>query len=142
MSEAKSLIVDGAWTGADGCTYTYGKVPKRKCVTCRAEYDWDGNKYKTRCKPCYVKVVRVCTACKQNNLKADAPSYQNVCTDCWLAKKSRTHKTCPTCPPDRANHLRCPMGKDQCPECEVRCQAQQELNGTPEAAECVVEQSS
>jgi len=123
MSDEKSMIEDGMWVGSDGCTYTYGKAPKRRCVDCRKEFVWDGNDYKTRCKTCYVKVVRVCAACGVNNLKADALPYQKVCTPCWLVQKGKKYKTCPTCPPSRALHLRCLIDKDCCSECAVRCVA-------------------
>lgn len=122
MSEGKSFVVDGVWSGSDGATYTYGKAPLRKCVTCRGDYEWDGNIYKTRCKPCYIRLVRVCASCKMNNLKADAPHYQKVCTDCWLAKRAKHFGTCPRCPPERAQHLRRPLSKACCSECEVRCE--------------------
>jgi hypothetical protein len=121
MSDEKPFVYDGQWTGGDGCTYTYGKVVKKPCAACRKDFEWDGNKYKTKCKPCFVKTVRVCTACKKKNLKADAPSYQMICTTCWLAQKALTHKVCPRCPPDRATHLRCLLDKEMCSECELRC---------------------
>lgn len=122
MSQAASVVDEGdlVWTGADGNNYTYGKSPKKKCTRCPATFDWDGSEFKTMCKRCYGYAVRKCVGCKVANLKINAPLYQTLCTTCFIEKKQRTHKMCPRCPPDRQTHLRCPIGKDCCPECETR----------------------
>jgi hypothetical protein len=108
------------WVGADGELCSYGPMKKRACNRCRKMFDWDGNDYKKACPECYKKNVRKCAACKVNNLRLDAKPFETVCVACFTAKKSQTHGTCPTCPPARANHLRRPLEKDRCVECESR----------------------
>ncbi len=122
MSEVRSFVDEGVWAGADGVVYTYGKAQEKSCKSCRKTFPWDGNKYKNHCVPCYKKIVRTCSACKVNKLKADAPAYQHVCTSCWLTEKAKRFKACPRCPPSRATHLRCPLDAECCPECAIRCQ--------------------
>jgi hypothetical protein len=120
-SEVKAADLESvSWEGADGQCYTYGKAPKRQCAKCPETFDWDGSKYKSLCKRCYVLNVRKCVKCKTANLKINAPLYQTMCTDCFIEKKHKTHVPCPRCPPERRNHLRCPIGKECCPECETR----------------------
>lgn len=122
MSDEKASNGDApeVWVGADGNSYSYGKAKKRACVACRKNFDWDGTPYKTHCMECYEKNVRKCEACKVNNLKIDAKHWERVCTSCWLATKSKSYKTCPTCPPALAMHLRCPLNKNCCATCEAR----------------------
>ena len=123
MSDVKNVPEEVVtWTGGDGRAYTYGKALKRNCASrlCGKPFDWDGNDYKTHCVNCYLKLAKKCTKCGVNNIKIGAPVYQKVCTACFVAVKALSYKTCPTCPPSRANHLRCPLDKDQCKECELR----------------------
>ncbi len=135
MSDAKSLIVDGSWTGGDGIVYTYGKVQKRRCRDCRNDFDWDGTPFKTRCTKCYGKIARKCETCKTNNVRADAAKGIVDCTSCWLRKREETHKVCPRCPPERSQHLRCPFNKVCCSDCESRAiQVSPPLTPKPESS--------
>lgn len=128
MSEIKdnsvSLVVGAdsmTWMGYDGNVYSYTLAPpQRVCTNCRLKFEWDGSEFKTLCLPCYGANARKCLKCKINNLKIGAPSWQVLCTDCYIAKKGTTFGTCPTCPPERATHLRRPLNAATCPECNVR----------------------
>ncbi len=124
MSDAKMEPAAGdavLWNGSDGGVYTYGKALDRTCVRCRKSFPWDGQKFKTHCPGCYGKHVRKCQNAEcTNNLAIEAPPYQRVCTSCWLTAKAKKYKQCPRCPPERATHLRCPLDKECCAECEVR----------------------
>lgn len=122
MADAKVAQEVVSWVGADGRNYSYGKALKRTCANrvCAKSFEWDGNEYKTHCVDCYLKLARTCVACKRNKLKLNAPFFQKVCTTCFVLAKQQSYKVCPTCPPHRASHLRCPLNKEQCKECEVR----------------------
>ena len=115
-------VENGVWQGADGVGYRYGPSPVRTCKepTCRKNFNWDGSDYKVYCPECFQKKVRKCIGCKINNLAVDAPSWSTLCTDCFVKRKSVTHGTCPTCPPSRAHHMRRPLAKAHCAECEQR----------------------
>lgn len=120
MADGKDVEQTDEWMAADGNMYSYGKVVKRRCVACPESFDWDGVPYKNHCFKCYTKKVRKCGVCHVNNLKIDAKPTDMACTSCWLASRAKTHKTCPTCPPHLAHHLRCPLNKDCCAQCEAR----------------------
>lgn len=107
------------WTGADGEQYMYCAPIMRVCEKCKQSFAWDGSDYKKLCTGCYQKAAKKCRACHVNNLPLDAPAWKVTCTSCYLAKKGATHTTCPTCPPELRGHLRCPIGKKQCPTCET-----------------------
>src|SRR5204863_4717700 len=54
------------------------------------------------------------------SLKASPNSKQ--CVECYRNRKGKTHKQCPLCPPERAHHLRCPIGQAACSDCLLRKQ--------------------
>jgi hypothetical protein len=108
------------WMGGDGIEYSYAEPPTHLCTGCRKPFPWDGNEYKKLCLTCYAANVKKCSACKINNIPISAPSWQVACTDCWLKGKAKKYGTCPTCPPERANHLRRRLDKACCEECTIR----------------------
>jgi hypothetical protein len=120
--EEDDVKVEGAkkWKGVNGEVYMYTSPPTRDCQRCRKAFPWDGNDYKVYCTDCYQKIVRKCQKCKTANLPITSPLWKTTCTSCYLAGKEATHGTCPTCPPERATHLRRPLKKATCSECATR----------------------
>jgi len=88
----------------------------RECKRCFQSFEWDGEEFKTLCPDCYTAIARPCATCDRN-IRIDAPSYAKTCARCWIARREHTHTTCPTCPPEKANHLRKPYDMPACKDC-------------------------
>ena len=120
MSELKSQMENESWTDNLGRTVSYEHAIRRKCTLCGKMFDWDGSEYKTSCLDCFKSKSRKCASCPAL-IPPSAGSWQTNCVTCYVSsKRARGFKTCPTCPPARASHLRCPADKSQCKECETR----------------------
>ena len=134
MSEHKneSVAADQCWQEAGDKGWAEVDIPvpfmrrssavmkTRRCDSCGHRFPWDGAPYKTVCDSCYRTKTRSCVVCHVGTIRAGAPEFYKVCTSCWVdAKRSKCYSPCPTCPPERANHLRVPPGKQRCLECDA-----------------------
>lgn len=125
MSEHKneSVAADQGWAEVDTpvpMRRSSAVTKTRRCDACGHRFPWDGAPYKTVCDSCYRTKTRSCVVCHVGTIRPGAPEFYKVCTSCWVdAKRSKCYSPCPTCPPERANHLRVPPGKQRCPDCDA-----------------------
>lgn len=118
--EQQRKEADECWTDSTGRLVSYEHAQRRKCVVCGEMFDWDGAEFKVSCLQCFMNKSRKCASCP-GIIPPSAPSWQTNCITCYVdRKRARGFKTCPTCPPSRATHLRCPAHKSQCQDCETR----------------------
>jgi len=94
--------------------------PSARCVGCNVVFDNKGLAYKKVCDACYRNKSRACAKCHVRVITAATPSFYAVCTQCYVDDlRQRGYTSCPTCPPEKATHLRRAPGKAVCPECEA-----------------------
>jgi len=93
-----------------------------KCIYCKRDFESDVS-YKTACLECYKQHIKKCQCGK--NLRLNAPTYQNKCTQCWLDGRRETHDKCPFCVGAAAGHLRRKIGCAMCSDCLQKKQTKQ-----------------
>lgn len=86
------------------------------CKSCRKEFDNGGCSWKTHCLDCYRQLSRPCPSCA-GNLPINAKPWVRMCNTCFLKKRSKTHTTCPVCPPERSTYLNRRFDQATCDQC-------------------------